>query len=105
MRVDETNSLSLFDGEGAFLQLVGESADMRYPEAVAVMADGSLVVCDTAKHRVVFFAPTGSVERCIGVKGSNNGKFKSPSALALHNASLFVLDYDSTRAQEFMGPQ
>ncbi len=95
----------MFDGEGAFLQLVGESAGMRYPEAIAVMAGGGLVVCDTAKNRVVFLAPDGSLQRSLGVKGSSNGKFKSPSALALHDASLFVLDYDSTRAQEFMGPQ
>lgn len=69
---------------------------------VEVAPNGELIVADCGANRVCVFDADGrTLLRAWGSNGAANGQFKSPTALALVNNKLFVLDVYSARIQVF----
>jgi hypothetical protein len=99
---DETNVISKWNGFGECLGVMGQGLRLRYPAGLLLLPNDVLAIADTTAHRVVFASSvTGELLKAFGAKGSRPGQFRSPAGLAAFGSSLFVLDYDSTRCQEF----
>lgn len=64
----------------------------RGPEAMAVRADGSVVLLDSVNHRLLVLDPAGSVTATIPVP------LASPRFLAVDEDRAFVLDADEDRS-------
>ncbi len=74
--------------------------DLYYPEGVAV-ANGLLYVADSGNNRVAVLNEKGSGEKDIGSKGTEGGKFSSPSGIAIDSkGNIWVVDYGNNRVQE-----
>ncbi len=64
--------------------------------------NGELLVADHSNHRVCVFSTDGNaLLRTWGRFGTADGEFKYPTALALADSKLFVLDFGSARVQVF----
>jgi len=88
-------------GDGAAGSGTGEFAQ---PAAVAVTANGTAYVADTANDRVVKLAPDGTVIAQWGSRGSGDGSFHSPDGVALAgNGDVYVLDRENNRVEVFDG--
>lgn len=107
-------SMLVLDGRNGHLLHVGRDGavrqlaeDFRDPWDVAVSSDGTRVaVADTGNDRVVTFsrAPEGTLDgrRVIGSRGTGDGSFRTPAAVAFDPAGrLFVADSDNHRVQRF----
>ena len=65
------------------------------PKDVQFAPNGELLVADYSNHRVCVFSADGdTLLRAWGTQGSADGQFESPTALALADSKLFVLDRD-----------
>jgi DNA-binding beta-propeller fold protein YncE len=85
---------------------VGTGADaLRRPRGVALDGRGTLLVADTANHRVQRFdAASGEPRGSWGVIGSGSGEFILPTSLALDSAgNAYVADTGNHRIQK-LGP-
>ncbi|HVW16821.1 MAG TPA: NHL repeat-containing protein [Solirubrobacteraceae bacterium] len=74
---------------------VGQSAQgvLRFPQAVAVAPDGSVVVGDQGSHVVQVFAPDGTFLRAIGSAGTKPGQLTSVGSVAVApDGSIFVAE-------------
>ena len=73
------------------------------PEAIRLLRDGRIVVADTHYHRLVFFSTEGKLLGMQGTKGTGDGQFIYPVALAEDAAgNLYVAEYGSNdRIQKF----
>jgi uncharacterized protein (TIGR03663 family) len=77
-----------------------EPDQMWGPRAIAVDADGNLVVSDTGTHRIKKFSPEGDVLAVSGSRGSADGKFNEPVGLAVAaNGDVWVADPGNRRLQ------
>ncbi len=64
--------------------------------------NGELLVADYDNHRVCVFRADGdTLLRTWGTRGTADGQFKYPTALALVDTKLLVLECDSARVQVF----
>jgi tripartite motif-containing protein 71 len=78
--------------------------EFDHPAAVAVDANGTSYVADTANNRVVKLAPDGSVLTMWGSRGTADGRFHSPNGVAVDGAGdVYVLDGENNRVQVFDG--
>jgi sugar lactone lactonase YvrE len=74
---------------------IGQSANgvLRFPQAVAIGADGSVYVGDQGSHVVQVFTPQGQFLRTIGAAGRRPGELSAVGALAVaDDGSLLVAD-------------
>jgi len=71
------------------------------PGAVAVAADGVVIVADTLNHRLQAFSEDGSFLRSWGAPGSAPGQLREPGALAIWGDEVFVADTRNHRVQVF----
>ena len=73
------------------------------PRAVAVDNNDKIYVIDSLTHRIQVFGPTGEWFSSLGGRGTEPGKFFSPSDLALDLDSglLYVADKGNQRVQVF----
>jgi DNA-binding beta-propeller fold protein YncE len=60
--------------------------------------EGRLYVVDTARHVILVVDPDG--DRTIGKRGSAPGEFNYPTAVAIHENSLWIGDTLNSRAQK-----
>jgi DNA-binding beta-propeller fold protein YncE len=78
---------------------------LRRPRGIALSADGTLFVADTANHRIQRF--NGASGRSLGVWGeigSDPGEFILPNSVALDSSGdLYVADTGNHRVQK-LGP-
>ncbi len=87
------------EGNGAAGSGVGE---FDHPAAVAVDANGTAYVADTANNRIVKLAADGTVLTSWGSRGSTDGHFRGPDGIALDAAGeVYVLDGENNRVQVF----
>ncbi|MBN2006506.1 MAG: TIGR03663 family protein [Anaerolineae bacterium] len=72
------------------------------PRGLAVAADGTLYVADTAQHRVWHITPQGMVRHVIGEYGTEPGQFNEPWGVAVDSdGNLYVADTWNHRVQKF----
>ena len=62
-------------------------------------ATGELYVADTQDHTVKVFSDAGQLQRTIGGRGEQPGKFNAPTYLAFQDRKLYVTDTLNARIQ------
>jgi hypothetical protein len=81
---------------------IGTGVVGLYHNDVQFALNGELLVADYSNHRVCVFSADGdTLLRTWGTQGTADGQFQNPTALALADSKLFVLDYGSARVQVF----
>lgn len=66
---------------------------INIPSAAATDSQGKLYVADTMNHRILVFAPDGSLLRSIGTQGNGEGQFLEPRGVALDSdGNIYVAD-------------
>ncbi len=95
--------LSMFRAsDGCFIKHIGDGVVAGGPNDVLFAPNGELLVSDFRDHRVCVFSADGdTLLRTWGTKGATGGQFLNPTALALADSKLFVLEYNSARVQVF----
>jgi sugar lactone lactonase YvrE len=88
-------------GEFGMINGGGPAARFNRPKAIALTADGSLVVADASNHSIRRVTPDGTVTTVAGTSGPpgfadgalQNARFSSPSALAISpDGTIYVAD-------------
>lgn len=97
-----SNKLSLFTLMGEAKGSLGVGSLGVAHKDVAFTCVGEVIVADFCNHRVCVFSPdSGAMVRCWGGVGVSNGQLKFPTALAVANNKLYVLDCETPRVQVF----
>lgn len=79
-----------------------EQKFFRFPNGIAVSADGSVYILEYNNHRVQVFTREGIYKKTIGRNGQGPGDLWRPCALTLdNNDHLIVLDGGNYRVQYF----
>ena len=93
----ECSRLSIFTVEGEFVRCVGvEEFAASEAEDVEIAGNGDIHVCDRFLRRICVFSPDGGkLLRIWGDSGNKDGEFIRPTALAMCNGQLYVLERDS----------
>jgi hypothetical protein len=99
----DNKRLSMFRAsDGGFAKHIGAGVLANGNKDVQFAQNGELLVADFYNHRVcVLNADGDTLLRTWGTHGSADGQFKLPTALALVDSKLFVLDFNSARVQVF----
>ena len=90
--------------DGAFVDFYCKGQVSDGEKDVEIAPSGEVIVADINAHRVCVFSADGrTLLRTWGTKGTADGQFKEPTALALVGNKLFVLDsfHNSARVQVF----
>jgi DNA-binding beta-propeller fold protein YncE len=90
------------DGEGKLCALYGKEVELQNPSDAAVSADGSqLYVADSKAHRIVVYdLKSGNLVRTFGKRGTGEGEFAFPTAIAVtKEGTLLVVDQINARVQ------
>ncbi len=78
------------------------NGEFNSPYGIAVAADGSIYVADSANHRVQKFTSAGVYDSQFGSSGTGNGQFNTPLGIAIAgDGSIFVTDIGNNRVQKF----
>ncbi len=105
LAVCESNRVSLFKVNGAFIRVVGDNQISTSCVDAAFDNNGFLYALDSQLQRICVFEPQVSAKllRVLGRRGQSACKFKSPSSICFANDhwQLYVLDIMSTRVQVF----
>ena len=79
---------------------VGGDGQLHQPSDVAVGRDGTVVVCDSGNHRLVWFSPEGVWIKSLGERGEEPGQFNHPESVALdEDGTIYVADWGNNRVQ------
>jgi len=97
----DNNRLSTFTVDGVFVKHIGVGVLGGGPCDVDFTADGCIIVADCRNHRVCIFAADGAMTSSWGSKGTSDGQFEYPTALAVSGGKLLVLDAYTARVQVF----
>ncbi len=88
--------------DGSFVKHIGSSVVADGFLDVQFAPNGELLVADWGNNRVCVFSADGdALLRTWGSRGSADGQFVYPTALALVGSKLFVLDCNYPRVQVF----
>ena len=81
----------------------GPAAGFYGPRRIAIGPDDSVYVMDQGRTRVVKFSPDGQVLTVWGTKGSGDGQFDDPAAVAVDPTAnkVYVADPRNKRIQVF----
>jgi len=101
------DAVHVFTLAGGHQQRIEAADGLESPGGVAVRRDGTLLVADTYRHRIVALAMDGTVRRVWGTPdapGSGAGAFNYPTDVALaDDGGFYVADGYNDRIQHF-GP-
>lgn len=101
--VTDTNNhrLSLFTLVGEYLRPIGVGS-LTSPLDAKFTPAGDVVVADKGHNRIcIFSAPSYFLAECFGGDGTELGLFQAPTALAIKESELYVLDNNNGRVQGF----
>ena len=74
--------------------------ELRYPYDLALMADGSLLVCEFGANRLQVFSPAGESLGVVGVAGRRLGQLAYPWGVAVdEDDRAYVVDAGNNRVQ------
>ena len=97
----DRSRLSVFTLAGEYVRCIGEG-ELRDAHDVEFADNGDVIVCDCSSHRISVSSADGStLLRQWGDKGDADGKLQNPTALAMCDGQLYVLDSLSKRVQVF----
>ncbi|MEW6517371.1 MAG: NHL repeat-containing protein [candidate division FCPU426 bacterium] len=87
---------------GTYTAADNAAGALSSPRGIAVTREGEVVVADLGNHRIVAFAPDGSVADTWGRKGTAAGEFNEPSGVAVDSrGDFYVADTWNGRIQKF----
>ncbi len=96
------------DPEGHVLRLLGQAGvgagEFSYPYDVAVLPDGTLMVCEFHNCRIQHLTPKGKPLRVYGRVGRAKGELQYPWGVAGHARHVYVLDSGNNRVQVIRTP-
>jgi DNA-binding beta-propeller fold protein YncE len=95
--------LSMFRvSDGGFMKHIGTGVVADGNKDVQFAPSGELLVVDYGNHRMCEFSADGdTLQRTWGALGCADGHFMYPTALALADSKLFVMDLKTARVQVF----
>lgn len=103
---ERRESVVFFDDKGEWVRTVCDSgkcsgARLDDPKAIDADDEGNIWVVDSGNHRLVVLDPNGGVVRIVGESGTQNGRFRHPSDIALYKNKVYVADTGNERIQVF----
>ncbi len=104
--LDSSGSVSIFDGQGkeqsSFTTKINAANVLATPSALAVTANGRVVICDSANSRIDVFNLIGEILFSFGTPGSLSGQFKLLSSVDVDSFGfIYAADHDNKRLQIF----
>ncbi len=102
----EAERVQVFDRDRQFDRQWGGHGDapgkFSRAMAIALLADGTVVVADTANHRLQCFAPDGTYLRSIGGPGTEPGQLKFPHDVTIApDGTILTCEYGTHRISRF----
>lgn len=95
----------VFDAQHRFVRQWGSHGDQpgQFSRAMAIaLHEDTVLVCDTANHRIQSFKTTGEPLRVIGGPGSGTGQLKYPHDIVLAPGDTFIVsEYGNNRLSRF----
>lgn len=74
--------------------------ELRYPYGLALLADGTLVVCEYGNNRLQFFGADGRSLKCLGRAGRAPGELAYPWGVAAGpDGNVYAVDAGNNRLQ------
>jgi len=74
--------------------------ELRYPYGLALLADGTVVVCEYGNNRLQWFSPDGRSLKCLGGAGRAPGQLAYPwGVAAAPDGKVYVVDAGNNRIQ------
>lgn len=99
------DAILVYGLDGRLRQTIRAQDGLKNPGGAAVRSDGSLLVADTYRHRIVHLNREGKVLRIWGNTdqiGSSNSEFSYPTDVAVTpNGGFYVADGYNDRVQQF----
>ncbi len=97
------------DPQGRQLRVLGRpgrgAGELAYPYDVAMLEDGSLLVCEFGNNRIQHLASDGECRGLLGRVGAGDGELKYPWGVDAGGDSVFVLDSGNNRVQVIRPPR
>ena len=96
--------IAVYDLDGKLQSYFGTpgigKGELRYPYDLAMLKDGTLVVCEYGNNRIQLFSPAGQSIGIYGKAGRQLGELAYPWGVAVDkNGNLFVVDAGNNRVQ------
>ena len=96
------SQVSVFDIRGQRVRRFGSLGNrpeqMIYPAGIA-SDDANIYV--TSQHKLQKFSSSGELIKCVGRRGSKEGKFNNPRGVTIYDRQVYVCDRDNHRIQVF----
>ncbi|MHC4574503.1 MAG: ABC transporter permease subunit [Planctomycetota bacterium] len=96
--------IAIYSFEGKLLGYIGTAGrapgQLRYPYDLALLSDGTLVVCEYGNNRLQLFSPDGRSLAVYGSPGRRSGQLAYPWGVAVDaRRRAFVVDAGNNRIQ------
>ena len=96
--------IAIYDLDGKLLGYIGSAGmapgQLRYPYDLALLADGSLVVCEYGNNRLQLFGPDRKSLAVYGHAGRQSGRLAYPWGVAVDaRRRAFIVDAGNNRIQ------
>ncbi len=72
---------------------------LNMPQGMAIDDKDNLWVADTSAHKILQFSPQGQLLKALGGMGSEPGRFRTPTGVAVRGDLLYVADNGNGRIQ------
>ncbi|MBN1974487.1 MAG: 6-bladed beta-propeller [Sedimentisphaerales bacterium] len=103
--VDACNHrIAVYDFNGTLIEYFGtaglDAGQLRYPYGLALLKDGTLVVCEFGNNRIQLFSPAGQSVGVYGKAGRQSGELAYPWGAAVNkDGDVYVVDAGNNRIQ------
>jgi len=96
--------IAVYDLDGHLLSYIGSAGRgpgrLRYPYGLALLADGTIVVCEFGNNRIQLFSPSGRSLAVYGRAGRQLGQLAYPWAVTVDSQRrAYVVDAGNNRIQ------
>ena len=96
--------IAIYDFDGKLLEYIGSAGrapgQLRYPYDLALLADGTLVVCEYGNNRLQLFGPDRRSLAVCGSAGRQSGQLAYPWGVAVDaGRRAFIVDAGNNRIQ------